>query len=282
MFLFRQPPPQFSDIELNASTANQYDVNDHYYTTYQSQDNLNVNHSYENGHTSTQSKLTSSTPNNKNETRQRTNFNSVSDAEDDDECCTSTSSVDPVDSVDTEETSSSMNRVCAMHKLRKKIAILKAQIMKNLELNCDKMILDEKISKLQELQRKYVNLEKLIQSAGVIVPDDHDCCLTDREIGFDMTSSDESQLCQLGLAYCVEPSYNNNSSMSHENEYFISIPGYVVRGAGKQTHYEYEIRITLPSDKWTLLRRYRRFRELYLSMKNVYGSSVGFFVRFFP
>lgn len=104
-----------------------------------------------------------------------------------------------------------MNRVCAMHKLRKKIAILKAQIMKNLELNCDKVILDEKISKLQEFQRKYVNLEKRIQTAGGIVSDDHDCCLTDREIGFDMTSSDESQLCQLDLHY-IEPSYNHSMS----------------------------------------------------------------------
>lgn len=63
-------------------------------------------------------------------------------------------------------------------------------------------------------------------------------------------------------------------SISDDNEYFISVPSYVIRGAGKQTHYEYEVRIVLPGDKWTIMRRYRRFRELYLSMKNSYGSEV--------
>lgn len=48
----------------------------------------------------------------------------------------------------------------------------------------------------------------------------------------------------------------------------------MVRGAGKQTHFEYEVRITLPDDKWTLLRRYSRFRELHLCMKSFYGEKV--------
>lgn len=48
----------------------------------------------------------------------------------------------------------------------------------------------------------------------------------------------------------------------------------MVRGAGKQTHVEYEVRITLPEEKWTLLRRYSRFRELHLTMKSSYGEKV--------
>lgn len=59
-----------------------------------------------------------------------------------------------------------------------------------------------------------------------------------------------------------------------ESEYFISVPSYVIRGAGKHTHFEYEIRITLPDDKWTLMRRYSRFRELHISLKNLYGEKV--------
>lgn len=131
--------------------------------------------------------------------------------ESDDEECTSSSSFDPTDSA---EESSTSSRVCVMHNLRKKIATLKAQIMKNLESHCDKAILDEKIVKLQELQRKYVNLEKRIVMFGGNLANDHECCLTDREIGVEMTSSDESQLCGIGLV-CAEP--NLSRSVSERN-----------------------------------------------------------------
>lgn len=59
------------------------------------------------------------------------------------------------------------------------------------------------------------------------------------------------------------------------SEYLINIPTYIIRGAGKQTHYEYEVKINLPDERWTLLRRYSRFRELHLKMKQVYGDKVG-------
>lgn len=49
-----------------------------------------------------------------------------------------------------------------------------------------------------------------------------------------------------------------------------------MRGAGKLTHFEYEIRITLAEDKWIIMRRYSRFRELHISMKAVYGEKVLF------
>lgn len=57
----------------------------------------------------------------------------------------------------------------------------------------------------------------------------------------------------------------------------VSIPSYVIRGAGTSSHYEYEVRIVAQDDSWTLLRRYRRFRELYISMRQKYGSKVRFF-----
>jgi kinesin family protein 16B len=60
-----------------------------------------------------------------------------------------------------------------------------------------------------------------------------------------------------------------------EPEHSINIPSYIIRGAGKQTHYEYEIRIFLRDDRWLLLRRYSRFRELHLSMRAQYGEKVG-------
>ncbi|CAG5004375.1 unnamed protein product [Parnassius apollo] len=55
----------------------------------------------------------------------------------------------------------------------------------------------------------------------------------------------------------------------------VSIPGWVVRGAGAGTHHEYEVRVWLgPHCHWQLLRRYRRFRELYLAMRRQYGHKV--------
>lgn len=60
------------------------------------------------------------------------------------------------------------------------------------------------------------------------------------------------------------------------SEHLINIPTYIIRGAGKQTHYEYEVKLNLPDDRWTLLRRYSRFRELHLKMKKEYGEKVSF------
>ncbi|XP_053613367.1 kinesin-like protein Klp98A isoform X2 [Plodia interpunctella] len=54
----------------------------------------------------------------------------------------------------------------------------------------------------------------------------------------------------------------------------ISIPGWVTRGAGARTHHEYEVRVTLGGRRWLLLRRYRRFRDLYLSMRRCFGATV--------
>ncbi|CAK1547494.1 unnamed protein product [Leptosia nina] len=55
----------------------------------------------------------------------------------------------------------------------------------------------------------------------------------------------------------------------------ISVPGWVTRGAGAGTHHEYEVRIRLgPNCAWQLLRRYRRFRDLYLFTRKQYGEKV--------
>ena len=54
----------------------------------------------------------------------------------------------------------------------------------------------------------------------------------------------------------------------------ISIPTYVLRGTGSSTHFQYEICIVTPTDRWSILRRYTRFRELYHYMRKKYGSKV--------
>lgn len=82
----------------------------------------------------------------------------------------------------------------------------------------------------------------------------------------------------------IESNFNSNFARSlpsispyQDSEHSISIPSFILRGAGKQTHYEYEIKINLIDGRWTLLRRFSRFRDLHLSMKSCYGQKVCFF-----
>ncbi|XP_078086505.1 kinesin-like protein KIF16B isoform X2 [Mustelus asterias] len=55
----------------------------------------------------------------------------------------------------------------------------------------------------------------------------------------------------------------------------ISIPRYVLRGQGKDEHYEYEVKVTILEDTWTVFRRYSRFRELHKTMKVKYPEIGG-------
>ncbi|XP_003488806.1 kinesin-like protein Klp98A isoform X1 [Bombus impatiens] len=73
----------------------------------------------------------------------------------------------------------------------------------------------------------------------------------------------------------------NDADYDNVINMIVSIPSYVIRGAGTSSHYEYEVRVVAQDDSWTLLRRYRRFRELYISMRQNYGSKVAA-IRFPP
>ncbi|XP_035390749.1 kinesin-like protein KIF16B isoform X3 [Electrophorus electricus] len=50
----------------------------------------------------------------------------------------------------------------------------------------------------------------------------------------------------------------------------ISIPRYVLCGQGKDEHYEFEVKITVLDETWTVFRRYSRFREMHKSLKMKY------------
>ncbi|KAM4771717.1 kinesin-like protein KIF16B [Rhinophrynus dorsalis] len=50
----------------------------------------------------------------------------------------------------------------------------------------------------------------------------------------------------------------------------ISIPRYVLCGQGKDEHYEFEIKITVLEETWTVFRRYSRFREMHKTFKLKY------------
>ncbi|NXN70273.1 KI16B protein, partial [Himantopus himantopus] len=50
----------------------------------------------------------------------------------------------------------------------------------------------------------------------------------------------------------------------------ISIPRYVLCGQGKDEHYEFEIKITVLDETWTVFRRYSRFREMHKTLRLKY------------
>ncbi|XP_065072541.1 kinesin-like protein Klp98A isoform X2 [Ochlerotatus camptorhynchus] len=188
-------------------------------------------------------------------------------------------------------TSSTANLIlCEMNLLRESIATKKAEIMKILETNEDKSNLDGKISELQDLQKRIVQLEIKVQDVEKSCLSDEGGIDSIRDLPGSFTDSDDSR-----INSCIYPEYlrhRNQTSIyapsvtrslpSFESasiermrsEHLINIPTYIIRGAGKQTHYEYEVKLNLPDDRWTLLRRYSRFRELHLRMKKIYGDKV--------
>lgn len=52
----------------------------------------------------------------------------------------------------------------------------------------------------------------------------------------------------------------------------ISIPRYVLCGQGKDEHFEFEVKITVLDETWTVFRRYSRFREMHKTLKLKYSE----------
>nr|XP_029729746.1 LOW QUALITY PROTEIN: kinesin-like protein Klp98A [Aedes albopictus] len=188
-------------------------------------------------------------------------------------------------------TSSTANLIlCEMNLLRESIATKKAEIMKILETNGDKTNLDGKISELQDLQKRIMQLEIKVQDVEKNCLSDEGGLDSVRDMPGSFTDSDDSR-----INSCIYPDYLRHRAQTSiyapsvarslpsfesasvermRSEHFINVPTYIIRGAGKQTHYEYEVKLNLPDDRWTLLRRYSRFRELHLKMKKEYGEKV--------
>lgn len=180
--------------------------------------------------------------------------------------------------------------------------------------NCDKNHLDEDISRLQHLQKQYYQYEKeitysdemlnrvnccLSSDDGDISSEDILKCLHSDINSISSDGRENVNTITHGIQYQssspIHRSQSNNNCMYDRyffttlivihfrflyqmpidnSEFLISVPSYVIRGAGKHTHFEYEVRITLADDKWTLMRRYSRFRELHISLKSFYGDKV--------
>ncbi|XP_050664583.1 kinesin-like protein Klp98A [Leptidea sinapis] len=98
---------------------------------------------------------------------------------------------------------------------------------------------------------------------------------THRERGRHRDEEHDCQLHRIRDAPVTIPDYNLEG-LHHPIDFaeVISIPGWVTRGAGAGTHHEYEVRVRLGACAWQLLRRYRRFRDLYLTCRKLYGDKV--------
>ncbi|XP_017143154.1 kinesin-like protein Klp98A isoform X2 [Drosophila miranda] len=176
---------------------------------------------------------------------------------------------------------------CPLHSLRRKIAAQKALIMKNLETDLNKTQLDEQIANLQDLQRRYIQMEQeMLQSVQDL--EAHAQCCADERAGMERQYELASSIMRSSVmsptsmeestSQIYPPSMTRSCPSMREfpadGDHFITIPSFVMRGAGKQTHYEYEVRIALPDGKLNILRRYSRFRELHLCMKHCYGAKI--------
>lgn len=58
-----------------------------------------------------------------------------------------------------------------------------------------------------------------------------------------------------------------------QNPLGVSVPAFVLRGYGGDSHYEYEVKISLLGETWIVFRRYRRFREMQQYMKAKYPAT---------
>ncbi|XP_026840251.1 kinesin-like protein Klp98A isoform X2 [Drosophila persimilis] len=176
---------------------------------------------------------------------------------------------------------------CPLHSLRRKIAAQKALIMKNLETDLNKTQLDEQIADLQDLQRRYIQMEQEMLQSVQDLEAHAQCCADERsgmERQYELASSimRSSVMSPTSMEESTSQIYPPSMTRScpsmrefpAEGDHFITIPSFVMRGAGKQTHYEYEVRIALPDGKLNILRRYSRFRELHLCMKHCYGAKI--------
>ncbi|XP_033162473.1 kinesin-like protein Klp98A [Drosophila mauritiana] len=158
--------------------------------------------------------------------------------------------------------------------------------MKNLETDLNKAQLDEHIADLQDLQRRYIQMEQEMLQSVQDLEAHAQCCADERsgmERQYELASSimRSSVMSPTSMEESTSQIYSPSMTRScpsmrefPEGEHFITIPSFVMRGAGKQTHYEYEVRIALPDGKLNILRRYSRFRELHLCMKHCYGAKI--------
>ncbi|CAL8334143.1 unnamed protein product [Lota lota] len=76
--------------------------------------------------------------------------------------------------------------------------------------------------------------------------------------------------CDRKLKYkCVSPAAPSGPP-AQQGPLQVSVPRYLLRGQGKDEHFEFEVKITVGGDTWAVFRRYSRFREMHRSLRLKY------------
>ncbi|CAG9861907.1 unnamed protein product [Phyllotreta striolata] len=170
-----------------------------------------------------------------------------------------------------------------LRRLSQRIAQQKQIVCRILDghrLNAD---FDSQVAVLKELQHQYISL-KYGSTTSLVPASDHPLQDADspspvRPLFAGSTSviypsilqNQIQRLPALNQYMCRSmPSINIETDL----DAIASITSYCVRGTGTKTHYEYEIRINTADDRWCILRRYSRFRDLHIAMKARYGEKV--------
>nr|CAI5852223.1 unnamed protein product [Callosobruchus analis] len=170
-----------------------------------------------------------------------------------------------------------------IRRLAQRITQQKQIIVRNLDNQIPKNHLDSQIAVLQELQRQYMSLKygctSSLSPASEHPLQDIDSPSPIRPLHTGSTSalySPPLQLQNQRLALYNQSLYRSMPSIATgtDCDSIVSITSFCVRGAGSKTHYEYEVRICTSDDRWTILRRYSRFRDLHLAMKARYRDKV--------
>ncbi|XP_008195797.2 kinesin-like protein Klp98A isoform X1 [Tribolium castaneum] len=196
---------------------------------------------------------------------------------------------------DSQSTSSIENHLPVIRKKRKDIEVLrrlsqkilqqKQSILRSLDSGYPKVQIDSQIAVLQELQRQYMAIK--CGSGSVLSPaTEHPLQDVDsaspspvKPFHTGSTSALYSPNLQVQSHRLSSYNYNLHRSMPSiaseaDNDSVVTISSYCIRGAGTKTHYEYEVRVCTSDDRWSILRRYSRFRDLHIAMKARYGDKV--------
>lgn len=169
----------------------------------------------------------------------------------------------------------------ALRYLSQRVLQQKQLIIRSLDAHCPKQQLDAQIAVLHDLQKQYMALK--VGSPSILSPAaEHPLQDLDntpspiRPIHRGSTSALYSPPMPFQNNHPYNTLYRSMPSITTEadNENIVSIGMYCIRGTGSQTHYEYEVRITTSDERWSVLRRYRRFRDLHIAMKSRYGEKV--------
>lgn len=114
----------------------------------------------------------------------------------------------------------------------------------------------------EEVQRRLQDLHRVI--------------CNDRSVSADMTKNNEklhNGTIQRKLKYERMVSRSLGASPDDlKDPIKISIPRYVLCGQGKDEHFEFEVKITVFDETWTVFRRYSRFREMHKTLKLKYAE----------